>query len=75
MDGSDFGIWNANKFTATAAWCSGDFNADGTVDGSDFGVWNGNKFTSAAASSFVPEPSGWLVGLLVMAATAARRRR
>ncbi len=62
VDGSDFGVWNANKFTATAAWCAGDFTADGSVDGSDFGVWNAHKFQSAAASA-VPEPAGtigWL---------------
>lgn len=47
VDGSDFGAWNANKFTSRPAWCSGDFTADGTIDGSDFGVWNSNKFTSS----------------------------
>ncbi len=49
VDGSDFGIWNANKFTATVRWCRGDFSADGVVDGSDFGIWNANKFTSSDA--------------------------
>ncbi len=57
VDGSDFGIWNANKFTSTASWCAGDFNADGVVDGSDFGIWNARKFTSADSGSLVPEPS------------------
>jgi hypothetical protein len=47
VDGPDFNIWNANKFTAIPAWCSGDFNADGSVDGSDFNVWNANKFQAA----------------------------
>ncbi len=47
VDGSDFGIWNANKFTFVAAWSAGDFDANGAVDGSDFGIWNGNKFTSS----------------------------
>ena len=28
VDGIDFAIWNNNKFTSTAAWCSGDFNAE-----------------------------------------------
>jgi hypothetical protein len=50
VDGSDFGIWNANKFTAVAAWGQGDFTADGSVDGSDFGVWNANKFTASDES-------------------------
>lgn len=47
VDGSDFGLWNSNKFTSIARWTRGDFTADGVVDGSDFGVWNANKFTAA----------------------------
>ena len=27
VDVGDFNIWNGNKFTSVAAWCSGDFNA------------------------------------------------
>jgi predicted outer membrane repeat protein len=53
VDGSDFGIWNSNKFTANTNWCSGNFNADQVVDGSDFGIWNSNKFTSADQSRAV----------------------
>jgi hypothetical protein len=49
VDGSDFGVWNSNKFTASNRWCQGDFNQDNNVDGSDFGVWNSNKFTSSDA--------------------------
>ncbi|HEY6563895.1 MAG TPA: hypothetical protein VIY86_05330, partial [Pirellulaceae bacterium] len=45
VDGSDFNIWNMNKFTAGTTWTSGDFNCDGVTDGSDFNVWNMNKFT------------------------------
>ncbi|MEM7313202.1 MAG: choice-of-anchor Q domain-containing protein, partial [Planctomycetota bacterium] len=47
VDVSDFGIWNASKFTTTSAFCSGDANADGVVDVSDFGIWNSLKFTAA----------------------------
>ncbi|MEM7312659.1 MAG: LamG-like jellyroll fold domain-containing protein, partial [Planctomycetota bacterium] len=47
VDISDFNLWNANKFTPQAAWCSADFNADGVVDISDFNIWNANKFTSS----------------------------
>lgn len=47
VDGSDFGLWNAHKFTANTAWCDGNFNADNVVDGSDFGIWNSNKFTAS----------------------------
>jgi T5SS/PEP-CTERM-associated repeat protein len=55
VDGADFGIWNASKFTSTGRWSQGDFNADGMIDGSDFGIWNANKFTSSFQT--VPEPS------------------
>ena len=47
VDGSDFSVWNGNKFTTVAAWSRGDFNGDGVVDGSDFSVWNSHKFTSS----------------------------
>ncbi len=66
VDGSDFGIWNANKFTSNTAWCRGNFNADNFVDGSDFGQWNASKFTSSDGAQ-VPEPAAIFalgVGLL-----------
>lgn len=47
VDGSDFNIWNANKFTSNTNWCAGNLNADLVVDGADFGIWNSNKFTAA----------------------------
>ncbi|MEM7311670.1 MAG: PEP-CTERM sorting domain-containing protein [Planctomycetota bacterium] len=68
VDVSDFGVWNANKFTNVDAWCSGDFNADGVVDVGDFNIWNGNKFTASDAAA-VPEPSGMILlsfGLLML---------
>jgi Concanavalin A-like lectin/glucanases superfamily/Type I phosphodiesterase / nucleotide pyrophosphatase len=67
VDGTDFGIWNAAKFTSTLGWCQGDFNADGVADGSDFGIWNTAKFTSSDATAVIPEGglSGW--GLLLVA--------
>jgi hypothetical protein len=49
-DGSDFGIWNANKFTNSTRWSFGNANGDSVVDGSDFGIWNANKFTSACGT-------------------------
>ena len=66
VDGSDFGIWNTNKFTFGNGWCGGDFNADGATDGSDFGIWNVNKFMSSTLAS-VPEPTTWGSLLLLMA--------
>ena len=73
VDGSDFGIWNANKFTSVAAWCSGDFNASGAVDGSDFGLWNAFKFTSSDQAA-VPEPMVATWGLMAILALTIRRR-
>ena len=62
VDGSDFGIWNSNKFMNGTDWSTGDFNGDGRTDGSDFGIWNANKFTSVAGGfRTVPEPSGWVL--------------
>lgn len=77
VDGSDFGIWNGNKFTNVPAWCSGDFNASGAVDGSDFNLWNANKFLSADSVAAVPEPTGAavLVGILVGLSCRPGRRR
>jgi hypothetical protein len=46
---SDFTIWFNNRFTNTAAWCSGDFTSDGKIDGQDFGHWNTNNGMSSAA--------------------------
>jgi hypothetical protein len=80
VDGSDFNIWNANKFTLGTDWTSGDFNCDGSTDGGDFNVWNANKFTGVVlplragglAIETVPEPhvSGMvLLGLLFLVRT------
>ena len=55
VDVSDFNIWNSNKFTNQAIWCSGNFSADNAIDVSDFNIWNSNKFQSSAES--VPEPT------------------
>lgn len=71
VDGSDFGIWNANKFTTQAAWCKGDFSVNGSIDGSDFGIWNANKFTSADGS-MVPEPVAVTYLLACLAAFVSR---
>ena len=48
-----------------AAWCSGDFNADGAVDASDFNLWNSQKFTSSD-TTVLPEPQMWGVAALAL---------
>ena len=40
VDGQDFILWNAGKFTQTLLWDGGDFNGDGINDGLDFVLWN-----------------------------------
>jgi hypothetical protein len=75
VDGADFVIWNANKFTAMPAFCSGDFNADGSVDGADFVIWNAFKFMSWDGVNHAPEPNGCLVIIALAAWLAASRRR
>ena len=57
VDGSDFNIWNDNKFqSCNKSWGDGDWSGDGVVDGADFNVWTINRFTSAApvAAAQVP---------------------
>ena len=49
VDGLDFIIWNANKFSSTGKWSLGDANGDGITDGLDFITWNANKFMSSAS--------------------------
>jgi hypothetical protein len=71
VDGSDFGVWNANKFTNTNGsnqfmddeFRRGDATGDGFIDGQDFAVWNSMKFTSITGFSgpVVNNPSSsWL---------------
>ena len=84
VDGSDFGLWNASKFTGIGLYCSGDFNVDGTIDENDFNLWNENRFRASASlselatTSVVPEPAisgGILWWLSVGALRFLRGRR
>ena len=67
VDGLDFIEWNRNKFTPVAAWSAGDFTANGFVDGDEFIEWNRNKFLNSDSVAAVPEPSGLLPTVLVLA--------
>ena len=55
VDGADFLVWNAHKFTSRSYWSHGDFNADGAVDGQDFLIWNQQKFAPVA-----PQLGAWM---------------
>ncbi len=57
IDGSDFSIWNENKYTTVPRGTRADFNHDGVVDGTDFNIWNTNRFTNALQRSIVPKVS------------------
>lgn len=74
VDGSDFGLWNANKFTSTRKWSEGDFSADNVNDGSDFGLWNANKFTSSDITA-IPEPLSATVAWAALVLLGVTRRR
>jgi hypothetical protein len=74
VDGDDFVVWNAHKFTDNAAWCSGDLNADGAVNGVDFVAWNTYKFQSSDTLA-VPEPRSLIFAVACVIALAGRLRR
>jgi hypothetical protein len=68
VDGSDFILWNAHKFSLNPQFSQGDWNYDGVVDGSDFILWNAHKFNTSDVTA-VPEPGTMtvlLVGLLAL---------
>ncbi len=74
VDGSDFGIWNSNKFRSGTNWTSGDFTGDGITDGSDFGIWNSFKFTRVSQALQVPEPISASVCLVAAGLLAIQLR-
>ena len=85
VDGVDFIIWNANKFTDGNDWTTGDFNGDGFTDGSDFILWNANKFVEVPLGApatpgnpfSIPEPGGLALilgcGMFISSTSAWRR--
>jgi T5SS/PEP-CTERM-associated repeat protein len=70
VDGADFVAWQTNFPTATGATLAqGDADGDGDVDGADFVVWQTNfPFTPGPGAVPVPEPAGWSLMLLALAA-------
>ena len=57
VDGSDFNIWNDNKFLSPTGWSMADFTGDGSTLADDFDVWQTNRFASANMEATVPEPT------------------
>lgn len=72
VDGSDYGILNANRFQHGTNWTTGDFNGDGSTDGSDVGIYYSNQFTRCSAVEFVPEPCLAVVPLAIGVAVVVR---
>jgi len=56
VDGYDFGVWNAHRFTTETGWASGDFNGDSVTDVRDFNLWNSSKFSLSSQSADLPLP-------------------
>lgn len=72
VDGADFVAWQTNFPKATGATLSqGDADGDGDVDGADFVVWQTHfPYSSGPGASPVPEPAGWSLMLLTLAAAS-----
>jgi autotransporter-associated beta strand protein len=66
VDGADFVAWQTHFPTPSGATLAdGDADGDGDVDGADFVVWQTNfPFSPGPATSPVPEPNAWILGLL-----------
>ena len=69
----DYTIWKSNFGTANAAT---DGNGDGIVDAADYTVWRDNLGATVGSGSLasVPEPTGLMLMLVGVAASARRKR-
>jgi len=79
VDGADFLIWQRNLGAADARFDLGDASLNGPVGADDLGIWRTTFGTvapvSAVAVGAVPEPSGWmLIGMAIAAGQRAWRR-
>ncbi|MEM7313564.1 MAG: hypothetical protein AAF497_10480 [Planctomycetota bacterium] len=63
VDASDRMTWNANKFTNTTGFCSGNATFDTGVDVPDYNIWNALKFTAAGAPIEPSYPSSEIDGV------------
>ena len=75
VDGQDFLTWQRGYGVAESLQPQGDANFDGTVDGGDLEVWQETYGSPLAAIRAVPEPSGFLLGILSASGPTALFRR
>jgi autotransporter-associated beta strand protein len=73
VDAADLAVLQANFGLASGTHADGDANGDGIIDGADFLTWQSELTASAIAvtTETVPEPPGWLHGMIAMTALAA----
>ncbi|QDS98075.1 endo-1,4-beta-xylanase [Adhaeretor mobilis] len=76
VDAADLATWQGNYATASGAiQPQGDADGNTSINGLDFLTWQTQYGDSAGAlSNAVPEPSGLLLGLLVVGAMGRSRR-
>jgi MYXO-CTERM domain-containing protein len=72
---SDFLILSENFGNMVPAGTMGDLNGDGDVAFADFLILSENFGTSAATPASVPEPTGFVIGMLGLLGLTVRRRR
>ena len=67
----DYTIWKSNFGTANVA---ADGNGDGIVDAADYTIWRDNLGAGSGSAASVPEPTGLMLMLIGVAASARRKR-
>lgn len=75
IDFPDFLILSGNYNKENAPYSEGNINLEGAVDFADFLTLSGNYGKSAAAVSSVPEPTGFVMGMLLIGGLLPLRKR
>ena len=80
VDAADYTVWRDSLGSTTNLAADG--NGNGTIDAGDYNLWKSNFGQHAASgagatagSTAVPEPSTWVLLILVSAGLCLRRRR
>lgn len=76
VNGDDLALLTANYGKTPATLADGDGNGDNVVDGTDFMYWQRQAASaSVGAATSVPEPTAWLLAMLVAPFARGARRR